>query len=832
MLQLLGSLLIGFLVASSAMIAAQTFSQPDQGREEESSAEKNQIRESEKKDLSLGLLEPGVDPKNTLPGPFLKHIADDQKQFWTAPKQLRKDDALRTFLPFAGFTGILIASDSWLSKQVSSNPSSMRRSNNISDYAVFSLIGTSAGAYAWGHLTSNDRLSEAGFLSGEAALDSTLVAYALKEATRRSRPYQGSGHGTFFQEGSSFPSEHAAIAWSVASVVAHEYPGPLTRFAVYGLASAITLTRVTGQQHFPSDVLVGSALGWYLGRQVYRSHHDPELGGEAWGELLEKRPDGPRSPRYMGSAYVPPDSWIYPAIERLAALGYVDSAYLGIRPWSRMECARLLAEAGERIEDQEAAIGSGREAQKALAALATEFGDETARLSGAENLGAGLDSIYTRVSGISGTPLRDGYHFGKTITNDYGRPYGEGMSVASGFTSHAVLGPFSIAVQGEFQHAPATASDRLSVLQETATVDGTQPLANGTAQADRFQLLNSTVALTFDNVQISFGQQSLWLGPGESGPFLFSDNAAPMTMLRFDSVSPYTVPLLSRFLGPVRSQFFLARLSGQHWEFTPSLFGPNLGSQPFLHGTKVSFHPTANLEFGLGFTAQFGGTGNPFTWGNFLRTFYSHQVGVQRNPGKRLAEFDFIYRVPGLRNWLQIYADSMVIDEYSPLGSTRPAINPGIYLPSLPKIPKADLRLEGVTTDLNVPDHFGPGAFYWDGRYRSGYTNDGNLIGSWVGRRGRGEQGWLTYRFSSRTEVQLGYRHNSVDTEFLKGGQLRDLTLRGDAMLGHRLSFSGLVQHERWNFPLLSPTAQSNLTASVQLTFWPRWKTGTPGHEN
>src|SRR5258708_25190985 len=95
------------------------------------------------------------------------------------------------------------------------------------------------------------------------------------------------------------------------------------------------------------------------------------------------------------------------------------------------------------------------------------------------------------------------------------------MSVASGFTSHAVLGPFSIAVQGEFQHAPATASDRLSVLQETATVDGTQPLANGTAQADRFQLLNSTAALTFDNVQISFCQQSLWLGARGFGPFLF-----------------------------------------------------------------------------------------------------------------------------------------------------------------------------------------------------------------------------------------------------------------------------------------------------------------------
>ena len=53
---------------------------------------------------------------------------------------------------------------------------------------------------------------------------------------------------------------------------------------------------------------------------------------------------------------------------------------------------------------------------------------------------------------------------------------------------------------------------------------------------------------------------------------------------------------------------------------------------------------------------------------------------------------------------------------------------------------------------MNVPSHFGPGAFYWDERYHSGYTNNGNLIGSWIGRRGRGEQGWLTYRFSPRSD--------------------------------------------------------------------------------
>ena len=271
---------------------------------------------------------------------------------------------------------------------------------------------------------------------------------------------------------------------------------------------------------------------------------------------------------------------------------------------------------------------------------------ETGRLNGAANVGTSLDSVYARTTQISGTPLRDGYHFGQTIVNDYGRPYGEGFNAIGGVTAHAEAGPLSVSLQGEYQHAPAVASDPLSVLQATAAIDSTLPLANGTAQLNRFRLLDSTVALTFHNTQVSFGQQSLWLGSSEAGSFLFSDNAEPMTMLRIDSVSPYEVPLISKLLGPMRSQFFIGRLSGQNWEFSPVLYGPNLTSQPFVHGTKFSFHPTDNLEFGFGFTAQFGGPGNPFTWGNFPKTFYSHQNTIAGNPGKRLSEFDFTYRVP------------------------------------------------------------------------------------------------------------------------------------------------------------------------------------------
>lgn len=767
---------------------------------------------------AVGQLEPGEDPENRLVTPFLKHVVGDQKQFWTAPTRFKTKD-LKWILPAAGVTAAFIASDSWFAKQV--NPAHQQTSLHISDYGAYSLIGLGGASFLFGHLTGNDHLQESGLLSGEAAINATAVAYLFKEITQRQRPLEGNHHGNFFAGGSSFPSEHSAIAWSIASVWAHEYPGWLSQFLAYSLATTVTATRVTAQQHFPTDVIVGSALGWYFGRQVYRAHHDPELAGSGWGSLIDQIPgEVNRNPDNMASPYVLPDSWIYPAIEKLAAMGFISTATLGIRPWTRMECARLVDEAGDRLSDEG---DNNQEAGSLYDTLSDEFKEEISRRNGSANIGAKVESLYTRSTQISGTPLHDGYHFGQTIFNDYGRPFGEGYNNASGFTGWAVAGPIQLYVNGEFQHAPGVPSQPTSTLEAEAVVDNVLSVnPNPIPNINRFRLLDANVSFTTSNVQFTFGQQSLWLGPTSAGPLLFSDNAEPLPMFRIDSVSPYDVPGLSKVLGPMRTTFFLGRLSGQLWSLD---IGPGLPSQPWVSGTKISFNPTRNLEFGLGFTAQFGGTGNPFTWHNFLRTFFVHTSSAETNPGKRLSQFDFSYRVPGLRNWLTIYTDSMVIDEYSPLGSTRPQINPGLYFPRLPKLHNLELRIEGVTTDLNIPAHFGPGAVYFDDRYRSGYTNNSFLLGDWIGRRGRGEQAWVTYSVTPRNKIQFMYRRNDVDKAFLEGGYLQDVNVNTSLMLRHDLGLSAYVQYEKWNFPVLSPAPQSNVTGSIQFTFWPNWST-------
>ncbi len=771
---------------------------------------------ADKTKQTSGWLQPGTDPENRLVSPFLKHIAEDQKQFWLAPSHFKVQE-LKWIAPLTGLTAAFIASDSWWSRQV--NPAHEQTSLHISDYGAYSLIGLGGASFLLGHVKGDDHLSEAGLLSGEAAINATGIAYLLKEITQRQRPLEGNGNGNFFSGGASFPSEHSAIAWSIASVWAHEYPGWLSQAAAYGLATTISATRVTAKQHFPSDVIVGGALGWYFGRQVYRAHHDPEVGGSGWGNFLdEKTGEKTRNPDNMASPYVPMDNWVYPLFDRLIGLGYIHSAHTDIRPWTRMECARLVEEASDSIEVQES---EGEEAEQVYNALKVEFRDEIARRNGAPNVGATLESIYTRSTEISGPVLHDGYHFGQTVINDYGRPYGNGFNDATGVSARAVAGPFSFYVRGEYQHAPAVPSDPASALQAAAVIDEVPFLpSNQIPQINRLRLLDATATFQISNVEFSFGQQSLWLGPSSAGPFLFSENSEPIPMVRIASVSPHEVPFLSRILGPVKTEFFLGRLSGQDWESFARLVGPALPSQPWLHGAKVSFNPTANFEFGMGFTAQFGGTGNPFTWHNFLTTFYKHSGAT--SPAKRLSAFDFSYRLPGIRKWVTLYTDSMVVDEYSPIGSTRPQINPGVFFPQLPKIPKMQVRLEGVTTVLNIPPRFGPGQIYFDSSYRSGYTNNGNLIGDWIGRAGRGEQAWVTYSLTPRNLIQFCYRHNNVNPTFLEGGHLRDLRFGTDFVLRKSLELSSYIQYETWRFPILSPMPQSNVTASVGITYWPR----------
>ena len=136
------------------------------------------------------------------------------------------------------------------------------------------MVGGAGGLYFLGLISHNEHQRETGFLSGEAAIDSLAVVEALKFATGRQRPNQGNGTGPFLMSGASFPSEHSAAVWSIAGIVAHEYPSPFVKFLSYGMATVVSASRITAKEHFPSDVFVGMAIGYLTSEYVYHKHHN------------------------------------------------------------------------------------------------------------------------------------------------------------------------------------------------------------------------------------------------------------------------------------------------------------------------------------------------------------------------------------------------------------------------------------------------------------------------------------------------------------------------------------------------------------------------------
>ncbi len=130
--------------------------------------------------------------------------------------------------------------------------------------------------------------------------------------------------------------------------------------------------------------------------------------------------------------------------------------------------------------------------------------------------------------------------------------------------------------------------------------------------------------------------------------------------------------------------------------------------------------------------------------------------------------------------------------------------------------------MEGVYTDLPIGGLVGHGFFYFDGTWRSGYTNDGNIMGSWIGRDGQGAQGWLDYWFSPKNRLQLNYRHQKVSQQFIPGGgTLTDVGARGDYWVRPYLSLSASVQYEQWLFPVIQSSHSTNVSSTVEILFQP-----------
>lgn len=520
------------------------------------------------------------------------------------------------------------------------------------------------------------------------------------------------------------------------------------------------------------------------------------------------------------------DSWVYPAMMRLYSMGFLDTAYLSMRPWTRRSALHMIQKSQPEIMNS-----NNDEAQEILAKLLYEFEDEIPSGNVNRGLVYGLHSAYTRLTGIGGPVLRDSYHLGQTITNDYGRPYERGFNNITGFSTLNEMGRFSLYVRGEYQHAPSGEGysynlanllsrgdqivyDGFNRPQDTVP-EGPLPSQN------QFRLVEASLSFHLLGHEISGGKNDAWLGPGLGGSVAWSNNAENIYSFRINRVEPLRIPLFSRLLGPIRYDFFYGSLKGHT--------APN---SPYTHSEMISFAPTKNFQFGFQRTIIFGGAGHaPVTLHTFLKGFFDINDTTKAeklsrdDPGARYSVFNFSYRLPFIRKYATLYADSISHDDVTPISAPRRAsYRTGIYLSQFPgRLSKLDLRVEAVNMDPDVGPSHGGQFNYWEVIQLQGYTNKGYIMGDWMGREAKGGQAWLTYHFSGNEWLQLEYLRKKIPADFIPQGTTQNqFRVSFVKRFGPDVELNSWVQYEGWKAPVYKTGLQQNTTASFQLTWYPK----------
>ena len=208
-------------------------------------------------------------------------VLRDQKRVWLFPAQLARGHHWLPTSVIVGLTAGLVMADRY-DMPYFYHTTKFNRFNetfNKSSTEVMMAV-VPASLYVFG-LTSHDNYAvQSAILSAEAYIDSAVPHVAIKLVARRLRPdspqLNGNYSDTFFRSsvsvfsnGSSFPSGHAAGAFSVATVIARRYGSHRwVPWAAYGFAALLSFSRIPARAHYPSDAFLGAAMGYTITRYV------------------------------------------------------------------------------------------------------------------------------------------------------------------------------------------------------------------------------------------------------------------------------------------------------------------------------------------------------------------------------------------------------------------------------------------------------------------------------------------------------------------------------------------------------------------------------------
>jgi len=419
--------------------------------------------------------------------------------------------------------------------------------------------------------------------------------------------------------------------------------------------------------------------------------------------------------------------WIYDALEKVVLAGLADRVLLNTKPLSRVEAARVVAQAVRRIKVEQVGDYNHRgHLEELVYQLVQEFGSELGEMGVKTPLNREKSPGFFRITPVRhvqfGSVFADGP---QRLVNDFGRNVSSGGNPNSTLDGSIQIGDFL-----SFYYQP-------------------QFIANGSDYQGRLQ--SGYGKLTFWNAELLVGRESLWWGPGYRGSMALSNNGFPLDQVRLSSAEPFRLPWIFKYLGPINLTGFAARLD-KNREVPNALLG----------GWRINFAPSRNLELGFSRLFQFGGDGRASVT---PLDFFQILVGQGSDDPKsvfnvnNILSLDFTLRLPNVGRYIKVARDLSIYGElgwddtvdpgfeflFIPTGSIIPRKPGGILgflLTGFLGDPKLDFRLElAKTTDIQ----------YTHSIYRSGFTNRGSVLSHFIGTDGHE----IFTRFSRRFSPNL-----------------------------------------------------------------------------
>jgi len=397
----------------------------------------------------------------------------------------------------------------------------------------------------------------------------------------------------------------------------------------------------------------------------------------------------------FASTYIDSNDEIYYDLSRLEAEGMLPTGLLSTKPVSRKDAMRLLHESESRSEGSSTFI---KELIRSLRDLLrpTESSGSDARP---------IDTLYAKYvytdSGVHTLTYAKARENEQAFNyNNNGDLYKKGSNFRMGFTSRIEdLGPFSFYMNPEFRNP------------------------NSPDSGNDLSLLKAYGVLSLPNVDIEIGKDAQWWGPGYHGSLLLSNNAVPLTIIKFTNPVPFELPWILKSFGPFKFVFFVSKLEKARRV-----------AEPYMWGLRFDFKPHANLEIGLERTALLGGHGRPSDLGIWYSSLYGANNAdncwnnCYREPGDQRAGLDIKYTLPSQTQPVQIYLEADGEDEFNNLPNLWAFVS-GVYLPRVLSVERIDLRMEYAIT--RGRSHT-PYTWYTHSIFDS-YTYHGMIMGHHIG---------------------------------------------------------------------------------------------------